>query len=132
MIQPYFEVFYTWLEGGGELQNIEDPSLLGLGYQMLLLASSKLMGDNKEFDESAIFWGVLLSVWGVMLQNIEDSSLVIFGYQLLLLATSMLIGDNKEFDDSVIFWGILLIVWGEKLQNINDSSLVIPDYNSWP
>ena len=43
------------------------------------------MGDNKEFNDSAIFWGVLLIVGGEKLQNIEDSSLVILTYQLLPL-----------------------------------------------
>ena len=48
------------------------------------------MGDNKEFNDSAIFWGVLVIVGGGKLQKIEDSSLVILGYQLLPLATSKL------------------------------------------
>ena len=46
------------------------------------------MGDNKEFNDSAIFSGVLLIVGGGNLQNIEDSSLVIISYQLLPLATT--------------------------------------------
>ena len=33
--------------GGGKLQNIEDLSLVILGYQMLPLATSKLMVDHK-------------------------------------------------------------------------------------
>ena len=33
-----------------KLQNIEDSSLVILGYQLLPLATSKLMGDNMEFD----------------------------------------------------------------------------------
>ena len=53
------------------------------------------MGDNKEFNDSAIFWGVLLIGGRGKLQNIEDSSLVILGYRLLPLATSKLMGDNK-------------------------------------
>ena len=53
MIQPYFEVFCSLL--GGELQIIEDSSLVILGYQLLPLATSKLMGDNKEINNSAIF-----------------------------------------------------------------------------
>ena len=40
------------------------------------------MGDNKKFDDWAIFWGVLLIVVLGKLWNIEDSSLVILGYQL--------------------------------------------------
>ena len=86
------------------------------------------MGDNKEFNDSAIFWGVLLIVDRGKLQNIEDSSLVILGYQLLPLATSKLTDDYKEFNDSVICWGVLHIVGGGKLQNIEDSSLVILAY----
>ena len=54
MIQPYFEVFYALLVGG-KLQNFEDPSLVILGYQLLPLATSKLMGDNREFNDSPIF-----------------------------------------------------------------------------
>ena len=90
------------------------------------------MGDNKEFNDSAIFWGVLLIVGGGKLQKIEDSSLVILGYLLLPLATSKLIGDNKEFNDSAIFWGVLLIVGGGKLQKIEDPSLVILGYQLLP
>ena len=53
MIQPYFEVFsHCWQ---GKCQNIDDPSLVILGYKLLPLATSKLMGDNKEFNDSAIF-----------------------------------------------------------------------------
>ena len=74
--------------------------------ELLVMAASKLMGDNKEFNDSAIFWGVLLIAGGWKLQNIEDSSLVILGYQLLPPATNKLMGDNKEFNDSVIFWGV--------------------------
>ena len=79
----------------GKLQNIEDSSLVILGYQLLPLATGKLMGDNKEFDYSAIFWCVFLIVGEGKLQNIEEPSLVILGYQLLLLATSKFMGDNN-------------------------------------
>ena len=48
--------------GGGKLQNIEDSLLVILGYQLLPLATNKIMGDNKEFNNSAIFWGVLLII----------------------------------------------------------------------
>ena len=61
------------------------------------------MGDNKEFNDSTIFWGVIITVWEGELKNIEDSSLVILGYQLWYLSTSKLMGNNKEFDDSAIF-----------------------------
>ena len=90
------------------------------------------MGDNKEFNNSAIFWGVLLILVGGKLQNIEDSSLVILSYQLLPLETSKLMDDNEEFNDSVIFRGVLLIVSIGKLQNIEDSSLVILCYQLLP
>ena len=39
----------------GQLKKVEYSSLVILGYQLLLLATSKLMGDNKEFDDSGIF-----------------------------------------------------------------------------
>ena len=94
-----------------------------LGSQLLPLATIKLMGDNKEFNNSAIFWGVLFSVGGGNLQIIEDSSLVTLDYQLLPIATSMLMGDNKEFNNSAIFWGVLFIVGGGNLQNIKDFSI---------
>ena len=48
--------------GGGNLKNIEDPSLVILAYQLLPLATSKWMVDNKAFNDSSIFWGVLLIV----------------------------------------------------------------------
>ena len=90
------------------------------------------MGYSKEFDDSAIFWGVLLIVGVGKLQNIEDSSYMILSYQLLPLATSKLMDDNKEFDDLTIFGGILLDVEGGKLQNIEDSSLAILGYQLLP
>ena len=34
---------------------IEDPSLIVHGYQLLPLATSQLVGDNREFDVSDIF-----------------------------------------------------------------------------
>ena len=43
---------------------IEDPSLSALGYQLLPLATSQLMGDSKEFDGLGTFWGFLLIVDG--------------------------------------------------------------------
>ena len=46
------------------------------------------MGDNKEFDVSDIFGGVLLVVCGGELMTIEDPLLSAYGYQLLPLATS--------------------------------------------
>ena len=46
------------------------------------------MGNNKEFDASHIFWGVLFIIGGEKLMTIEDPSLSAHGYQLLPLATS--------------------------------------------
>ena len=61
------------------------------------------MGDNREFDVSDIFWGVLLIVDGGELMIIEDSLLSAHDYQLLSIATSYLVGNNREFDVSDIF-----------------------------
>ena len=61
MIKAYFEVFYSLLEGR-KLQNIEDSSVVILGYQLLPLTTNKVLDDNKEFEESAIFWSFLLIV----------------------------------------------------------------------
>ena len=46
------------------------------------------MGDNKEFDFSGIFSGILFIVDGRELMIIEDPSLSAHGYQLLSIATS--------------------------------------------
>ena len=37
---------------------INDPSLRTHGYQLLPLATSYLVGNNKDFDVSEIFWGI--------------------------------------------------------------------------
>ena len=76
------------------------------------------MGDIKEFEDSATFWGISHIIEGKKLHKIEDSSLVILGYQLLALATSKIMDENKEFEDSPIFWGVLLIVWGESFRTL--------------
>ena len=67
---------------------IEDPLLSAHGYQLLSLATSYLVGNNREFDVSDIFSGVLFIVDGEELMTIEDQSLSAYGYQLLPLATS--------------------------------------------
>ena len=67
---------------------IEDPSLSAHGYQLLSIATSYLVGNNREFDVSDIFWGVLFMIGGEELMTIEDPSLSGHGYQLLSLATS--------------------------------------------
>ena len=59
-----------------------------LSYQLLPLATSQLVGDNREFDVLAIFSSVLLVSGGGDLMTIEDPLLSVDGYQLLPLATS--------------------------------------------
>ena len=54
MFSGIFSPVYL-IVGGGELISIEDPSLSVHGYQLLPLAASHLMGDNREFDASGIF-----------------------------------------------------------------------------
>ena len=82
---------------------IEDPLLSAHGYQLLSLATSYLDGNNREFDVSDIFGGVLLIVHGGELITIENPTLSAYGYQLLPLATSYLVGNNRELDVSEIF-----------------------------
>ena len=67
---------------------IEDSLLSAHGYQLLSIATSYLVGNNRKFDVSEIFWGVLFIVDGEELMTIEDQSLSAHGYQLLPLATS--------------------------------------------
>ena len=52
MFQAYFEVFYFLLL---LLVTIGNPSLNAHGYQLLSIATSYLVGNNKEFDASDIF-----------------------------------------------------------------------------
>ena len=54
---------------------IEDPSLSAHGYQLLPLATSYLLGNNRDFDVSDIFLGVPFLVGGEELITIEDPSL---------------------------------------------------------
>ena len=82
---------------------IEDPSLSAHGYQLLSIATSYLVGNNRKFDVSDIFSDVLFIVGGEELMTIEDPSLSATGYQLLPLATSYLVGNNRAFDVSNIF-----------------------------
>ena len=67
---------------------IEDSLLSAHGYQLLSIATSYLVGNNREFDVSDIFWGVLFILCGGELMTIEDPSLNAHGYQLLPIATS--------------------------------------------
>ena len=67
---------------------IENPSMSAHGYQLLTIATSYIVGNNRVFDVSDIFWGVLLIVCGGELMTIQDPLLSAHGYQLLPLATS--------------------------------------------
>ena len=67
---------------------IENLSLSAHGYQLFPLATSYLVGKNRKFDVSGMFWGVLLIVGGGELMTIKDPSLSTHGYQLLPQATS--------------------------------------------
>ena len=67
---------------------IEDPVLRVHGYQLLPIATSYVVGNNREFDVSDKFWGVLFIVCGGELVATEDPSLSAHGYQLLPIATS--------------------------------------------
>ena len=82
---------------------IEDPLLSAHGYLLLSIATSYLVGNNRKFDISEIFWGVLFIVDGDELMTIEDQSLSAYGYQLLPIATCYLMGDKREFDVLGIF-----------------------------
>ena len=85
MFQAYFEVFYSLVL---LLITISNPSLSANGYQVLPLATSYLVGNNKDFDVSDIFWGIFFLVCGGELITIEDPTLSAYGYQLLPIATS--------------------------------------------
>ena len=67
---------------------IKDSLLSAHGYHLLSIATSCLMGNNREFDVLDIFWGVLFIVCGGELMTIEDPSLSAYGYQFLPIATS--------------------------------------------
>ena len=67
---------------------IEDSLLSAHGYQLLPIVTSYLVGNNREFDVSDIFWGVSFIVGGGELMAIEDPSLSAHGYQLFPLTTS--------------------------------------------
>ena len=82
---------------------IEDPSLSAYGYQLLPLATCYLVENNREFDVSAIFCGVLFILGIGELMTIEYPSLSFHGYQLLHITTSYIVGNNQEFDVSDIF-----------------------------
>ena len=68
--------------------SIEDLSLSAHGYQLLPLATSYSVDDNRKFDVLGIFLVVLFLVGEGELITIEDPLLNAHGYQLLPLATS--------------------------------------------
>ena len=91
------------------------------------------MDDNKEFDVSDIFWGVLFIVGEGELMTIEDPSLSAHGYQFLSIATSYLVDNNKEFDVPDIFWDVSFIVGGGELITITECKwlpIVVPNNQS--
>ena len=124
MFQSYFEVFYSLLVGD-TLRTLKDPSLLIPIYQLLLLATSQLMGDNKKFSISVIFWVFFSLLMGDIFSMLKHLSLVTPSYQLLPIATDQLMGDNRQ-----MFHDILRCFthnW-----NIEDLSLVILGYQMLP
>ena len=90
---------------------IEDSLLSAHGYQLLSIVTSYSVGNNREFDVSDIFLGLLFIVCGGELMTVEDPSLSAYGYQLLPLATSYLVGYNREFDVSDIFLSCFIHYW---------------------
>ena len=67
---------------------VEDLPQSAHGYQLLSIATSYLMGNNREFDIWALLLGVSFIVCGGELMTIEDPSLSVCAYQLLPLTTS--------------------------------------------
>ena len=63
--------------GRGNLITIEDLQLSANGYQLLPLAASQLVGDNKEFHDSGIFPPVELIVGKGQFITIEGPSLIV-------------------------------------------------------
>ena len=67
---------------------IENSLLSAHGYESLSIATSHIVSNDREFDVSDIFWGILSIVGGGELMTIEDPLLSACGYQLLSIATS--------------------------------------------
>ena len=82
---------------------IEDSLLSAHGYQMLSIATSYLVGNNRKSDVSDIFSAVLFIIGGGELMTIEDPSLSAHSYQSLSIATSYLVVNIRELDVSDIF-----------------------------
>ena len=59
--KAYFKVFCTiWVKDS--LRTFKDLSFAELGYQLLPIATSHLVGDNREFKVLGIFQGALLNM----------------------------------------------------------------------
>ena len=84
------------LVGERQLQNVEDPSMVTLSYQMLSTANNQLIADNRVFDVPGIFCGISLIVGGGYSTHIENPSSVTLGYILLTLATNQWVDDNNK------------------------------------
>ena len=97
--------------GEGELITIEDLSQSVHGYQLLPLATSYLVGNNREFDVSDIFWGVLLIVGEGEIITTQYPLLSVHGYQLLPLATSYLVGNNMKIWCFWHIWKCFIHCW---------------------
>ena len=67
---------------------IEDSLLSAHGYQLLSIATSYLVGNNRDLMFQTYFEVFLSIVGGEELMTIEDPLLSACGYQLLTLTTS--------------------------------------------
>ena len=74
------------------------------------------MDNNREFDLSGIFGGVLLIVGAGELVTIEDPLLSTHSYQLLLQANSQLVGNNRELVFQAYFEVFNSLLVGGSLQ----------------
>ena len=99
MFKVYFEVF---IHHGWRI--VSELWRFISGYPWLPLATSHLVGDNRQYDIWSVFWGVLSIMSGRYSQNFEGSSLVILGYHWWPLVTSHLVNDNRELDIWGVFW----------------------------
>ena len=70
---------------------VENLSLSDHGYQLLLIATSQLVDDNREFDILVIFSLVLLLLGGRELMTIKDPKLIDHGYQLCPVTPKLMV-----------------------------------------
>ena len=100
------------------------------GFQLLPIATNYLVGNNREFDVSGIFGGVLLIVGKGELMTIENPSLSAHGSQLLPLATSqdVVIKGKKMFQAYFEVFYLLLLL----LVTIEDPTLSTHSYQLLP